>query len=227
MINHFLARLDNNPVSPGDWVWPTFSARDLSTECNKWRAAIVGNNLPRELLFRKCLVLDSLVASSEFSSYRTSDDSRLSYTLAQAADRVRNYGWSVTSSLGAPVLSHIIRPDAPDFATSQITANSASSITVVSTTGTETITVVYPTALSDEFNLVVGGSIRGRFSGNITTGQTWTFSLYQREDVLLDGLKAVRELGEPSWLPQPLLGTYRNLRTDTDKLACVVVGLTQ
>lgn len=226
MINDFLAKLDNTPAAPGDWVWPVFTQRQLNDEQRKWYTAILGTNLPRELLFRKCLVLDSLVAVSECKAYRTLVDSRISYTASQSADRVRNYGWSVVSSAGAPLLSPILLSNAPVYATATVTANSSSSVTVVSTTGTETLTVTFPTSLSDAFNLIVGGTIQGRFSGVITTGQTWTYSLYQSEDVLERGLVAVRTLGEPSWLSGELLDLYRVLRTDMDRLACIVVGLT-
>lgn len=225
MINHFLASLDNNPTSPGDWVWPVFTARTRSAAAQNWVDSIIGSNIPRELLFRKCLVLDGLVAYSEVAEYRTKIDSRISYTVDDSMSRVRNYGWSVTSSLSAPILTPILIK-APKYNVSVVTAASSSSVSVASSFGTETQSITYTGGVSDPFNLIIGGGITGKFGAAITAGQTWTFSIYQDEDVITNGLKAVRTFGEPFWLPQELLTLYRNLRTDTDKLACVIVGLT-
>lgn len=230
MINDFLARLDNTPTPPGDWIWPSFTASIPGGAKLQWREALLGKNLAREHLFRRSLLLDQVVAISAVADYRTKQDTRLSYNQDDVNLRVGNYGWSVIASAGTAILTPTFFPKAPTFASTTLLATSSTTVLVTPAVGSAyLVTLSFSAGSSSSFNLLSDGSITAVLVGSsITTSQTWTFSYYsQHDDVVINALSAMRTLGEPLWLSPELLSKYRSFHKDLDKLACIICGLVQ
>lgn len=119
MLNHFLARLDNDPLAPGGILWPTFTARSFGDAEASVRSALIGAGLGREQRFLRCLQLACLAEESPLAHRLTSRDPRVSYTRQFVRDRLRPSG-TVVSYLGsntpAPILSLTINATTPEMA---------------------------------------------------------------------------------------------------------------
>ncbi len=229
MINEFLARLDNDPSAPVDWVWPVFTAKVPSEQERLWREAILPSQYPREQRFLRALVMDEIVQASPQVAERTALDPRITYTATDVAARTGAYGYTViyrgitTSTL----LSLTLSAQAPDFLQSLVTATSGSAVSIL-TAGQNLTTsgVTFSGGLSGYFSLTPDGSIQGRFAGTaISAGQTWQASYWSADQqIAVSAVRAMQRLGDPLWLPVDLHEDWRVSRRDLDKLACVLAG---
>ena len=231
MINQFLAQLDNNPVAPANWVWPTFTARTLDPTAQAWWNALVGTGLAREHQFLRCLALDELVRSSSLVAERTALDPRISYRQSDAMARLSGYGYQVTyaGQEGTPaVLAPTLSTQAVEYTQATLLITSATQAVVQFATGAnQQVTYSGAGSTYGVFPLAPDGSITGVLQGHQPlSGSTWQFTYWSPQAApVLRALRVAAQLGRPAWLPPDLLATWDALSTPMDRLACAVAGL--
>lgn len=226
MINHFLAKLDNNPVAPTEWPWPTFTAKARGVDEKTWYDLVIGTGLAREHSFRRCLALDAVVSSSSLAGYRRAVDPRITYTNQDVRDRLNAYGWIINSSVGAGVASPVFSPLAPAYLLSTVTATGTNTVTVAPAVGLPFIAnVTFSGGNSNAISLVSDGSASITISGSsLTIGQTWTVQRSVWENDYARAIAVVNQLKIPTWLPPDLLSAYNSFTRDTERVAAVICG---
>ncbi len=230
MINQFLATLDNNPVSPANFIWPTFTVRALTNAEASIRGAVIGVGLSREQNFFRCLQLVNLVQESPLVGYVTAADSRVTFSKQSIRDRFALSGVIVQDTSDTPsdsTLTMVVRSTTPDIISWTLAMTDATTCVVTDDTGNSVArTVTFGSGVSDLID-VPGEVASFRFTvAAPADGDSWSVS-YQRAGSSWVQSALTRLAGaEPTTiLTGDLLQWYTNAPTQIDKLAAVVVAL--
>lgn len=230
MLNDFLARLDNDPTAPVDFVWPSFSAVNRTGS----KAIVAGLLLPstfaREWRFRRAVRLMLLVGASALSDRLTAQDSRLAWTPEQLRARVQSSATKATYT-GSAVLGTAPTIQRPSvwfgYTSTTVQMVSASSVVITPAGGTpSTVTLAFTGGMSQPLVLDDRG-LTCTVPATWTVGTAWLISGWSEPDWLptLDSL--LRAAVAVEEMPSDLRTIFTTSTDAIDRIAAVVVWLTQ
>jgi hypothetical protein len=175
MFNHFLARLDNNPVAPDGVLWPTFSPIPESHGLVDLRARLIGLNLSREHAFLRCLQLALLVEETPLAGAVRSFDQRVTYSSTSLQSRLQ-LGGDVVEYLGAnplaPPLVFSKTPTTPAYAAFTVTMT-PSGLDVVDDQGRSRVTAITMVNGASNDCWSVNDTALFRIHGVAALGDSW------------------------------------------------------
>jgi hypothetical protein len=236
MINDFLATLDNNPIDPGDILWPEFTAAPVSPELAALRAVFLGNQRRRRVNFLRAVQLTNLVANSPFGEVITARDPRVTYTPAGLASLFRGRGFIVQAFGPQPTARLVLgttpnTPEAGEWAIRVVSVGvGTADLGIRDDAGNdEVVTVPFtPGGASASVRLPENAGVLTLFDTILNPTNNWRV-VYQGagrpwiEEVLsrVEGLKP-----NPAGLISPrLLRAWRVAPLALDRIAAVVAGL--
>lgn len=229
MINQFLATLDNNPIAPVGFVWPSFTARAYSTLEGAIRGSVIGYNLSRENSFSRCLQLTQLVIESPMQPYTVAVDPRITFTQKSLQARFALGGIVVTyagSNMSYGIMSLITTATTPDLATYVVTYLSSSTVSITDDLNNTVVrTFTFSGGTTNTLAVPDGSAFIQVTNATIAAGDSWNVA-YQRPGANWTNQALKRMPVNPESIMTPdVLVWYQNAPSQIDKLAAIVVAL--
>lgn len=182
MINHVLARLDNDLTPPGGIVWPTFTPRTFNDREAVVRVALIGANLGREQRFLRCLQLVSLVEESPLAPRLHRLDPRVTYDRAFVRDRLAPSGTVVQytgTNLTPSALSLTVNEWTPEMA-SWLVSITGTNATVTDDLGNIEVTAFsFAGGITSDIDLPREAGRINLYGATPATGDSWEVSWKQ------------------------------------------------
>lgn len=230
MLNDFLARLDNDPTAPQDFVWPSFEPRALTAVEQQIRGALLGNSPSREARFQRALQLADLVANSPLAQYLDRRDSRRTYDRQSVEQRVGVAG-TLVQYFGArptyPKLNFITADNTPEILDLGLEITATGTLVVIGEAGGRaeySLTYNVATSMTDPVQLP-GGAIT--FTGVAPAeGDQWVMNYRAPGTSWLNkALQGFRTI-DPRSIVTGELEPWLRSPIELDRLAATVVALT-